>query len=373
MVEVMTATVLEEYRESAIKFTDLKTLPERMRNRKILEDQFVGIRTGWFIASFITIESDSEGRPVKVIFTTRSIEEEKRKEQNLITVSNTDELTGFYNRRAYEMAEEELERSGLPENFVYVSIDINGLKVVNDGLGHVAGDELICGAAECMKECFGKYGNIYRVGGDEFVALISANMLELELIKAKLEKTAAAWKGKLVNKLALSAGYVVKDEQYSMTLHEIVVLADKRMYDEKDRYYRESGYDRRGQRNAHVALCSLYTKILKINLTKDTYQIINMNAEEQNESCGFSPKISEWLQNFGKSGQVHPDDLDDYLKKTDLAYIKEYFKGNKKSFMIFYRRKDGDDYKKVMMEIIPANDYSKEEENFFLYVKNIDA
>ncbi|MCR5741555.1 MAG: diguanylate cyclase [Gammaproteobacteria bacterium] len=44
--------------------------------------------------------------------------------------------------------------------------DINGLKTENDTIGHEAGDELICGSAECMKNAFSRHGKIYRVGGD---------------------------------------------------------------------------------------------------------------------------------------------------------------------------------------------------------------
>lgn len=372
MEEVISATVIEGFLDSAIQFTDLRTLPERMRNRKILEAQFVGKNLGWFIASFIAIESDSEGKPRKVIFTTRNIDEEKRKEQNLIYKSNTDELTGFYNRRAYDMDAKNLEKTGVPENFVYVSIDINGLKVVNDSIGHAAGDELITGACSCMKEVFDNYGKLYRTGGDEFVAVIYVSETELEVLKNKLETLVSAWKGKLIEKVSLSCGYVVAREASDLSLHDISVLADKRMYEEKSRHYRQAGFDRRGQRDAHVALCALYTKILKINISDDTYQIINMDANEQNENFGFAPKISEWLYNFGKSGLVHPEDLEEYFEKTNLAYISEYFTNNKKSLLFMYRRKYGDIYKKVVMEIIPTNDYSKTEQTFFLYVKNIE-
>lgn len=372
MKEVISSTVIDTYREAALRFTDLKTLPKRMKNRKILEAEFVGTRIGWFAASFIKMESDSAGRPAKVIFTTRSIDEEKRKEENLIYKSNTDEMTGFYNRRAYDMAEKELEKSGIDENFVYVSIDINGLKVVNDSIGHAAGDELILGACTCMKEAFGNYGKLFRIGGDEFVAIIYADDQELAKIKKTLETEVSDWKGQFVDNLTLSCGYVVKSETAQMTLHDISVLADKRMYEEKSLHYRRTGFDRRGQRDAHVALCALYTKILKINLSDDSYQIINMDLNEQKETMGFASKISEWFKNFGMSGLVHPEDLEEYLAKTDLSYIREYFRTSSSSSLIFlYRRKYESGYKKVMMEIIPANDFSETSETFFLYVKNI--
>ncbi|MCQ2597144.1 MAG: GGDEF domain-containing protein [Treponema sp.] len=372
MKEVMSSTVVDDFKEAALKFTDLKTLAKRMKHRKLLEAQFVGNRIGWFVASFIKVESDSEGRAVKVLFTTRSIDEEKRKEENLINESNTDELTGFYNRRAYDMTAKYFAKNGLGENFVYVSIDINGLKVVNDTIGHGAGDELILGACDCMKKAFSDYGKLYRVGGDEFVAILSASENELELIKEKLKVAISSWKGQLVDSVSMSCGYVVKSETINLALHDISVLADKRMYEDKSRYYRQAGFDRRGQRDAHVALCALYTKILKISLTDDSYQIINIDKDEQREELGFSLKVSEWLHKFGEAGLIHPDDLEDYYRKTDFSFIREHFKNSTDSLMFTYRRKYGKDYRKVMMEIIPANDYSETSQYYFLYVKKIE-
>ena len=61
------------------------------------------------------------------------------------------------------------------DDFVFVSLDVNGLKTINDTQGHAAGDELIKAAASCMKKCIGSYGRVYRTGGDEFIALINTS------------------------------------------------------------------------------------------------------------------------------------------------------------------------------------------------------
>lgn len=157
-----------------------------------------------------------------------------------------------------------------------------------------------------------------------------------------------------------------------MTAHDITVLADARMYESKNAFYREKGIDRRGQKDAHIALCALYTKILKINLTKDSYQIVNMSEEEKTEEKGFSDSLSAWFSEFADKGLIYPDDLEEYLSKTNVSYMKKYFKRNKTSLTVFYRRKIGEDYKRVMMEIIPANDYTHENQSLYLYVKCID-
>lgn len=306
----------------------------------------------------------------------KSKQQRKELEKNVekwMQRSNTDEVTRFLNRHAYEEEMASLEKRKVKDNFVYVSMDVNGLKLVNDTLGHEAGDELILGASHCMRQCFGPYGKLFRIGGDEFIALIIANEIELDIIMKEFAKVTQNWRGKLIERLTISCGYVTKKEAEGLSLHQIAVLADKRMYKSKKEYYQKKGVDRRGQSDAHVALCALYTKILKINVNEDSFQIVNMDERENSKEIGLADKLSEWFKNFGTMGFVHPDDLEEYLSKTNLEYIRNHFMQNKKSLRIFYRRKYGDEYKKTMMELIPANEYDGDEDMYlFLYVKNID-
>lgn len=372
MKAVINAVTVDEYLESVLEFTDLSTLAERMRDKETLAKQFVGRNTGWVQAMFIAIEKDNYGKPIKVLFTTRIIDEEKKNEETLVKKSIIDELTGLYNRRSYEEDILEYGKNPLRADFVYASIDVNGLKVVNDEIGHAAGDELIKGAADCMKEVFSHYGKVYRTGGDEFVSIFFADREQLETIKKELEQVTGNWSGNLVSTLALSVGYIAEYECTDESILDIAKLADKRMYKAKSAYYSKKGIDRRGQAAANIALCNLYTKILKINITDDTYTIVRMDTSEQMAEKGFADTISGWLTGFGKSGQVHEDDLEGYLKKTDLGYLREYFKDGKTSVSIQYRRKYDDGFKQVAMEMIPADDYSADNQTLFLYVKNID-
>ena len=372
MCAVINAVTEEEYLESVLEFTDLSTLAERMRDKKTLVKQFIGKNVGWVEAMFMAIESDPYGKPTKVIYTTRIIEEEKKSEEILVKKTIVDELTGLYNRRAYEEDILEYSNKVIEKDFVYASIDVNGLKVVNDEIGHAAGDELIKGAADCMKKVFDDYGKVYRTGGDEFVSIFFASDEQLEAIRNELEAVTESWSGEMVSSLTLSVGYVAGHEFEKETILDIAKIADKRMYQAKSAYYSKKGIDRRGQAAANTALCNLYTKILKINITEDTYTIVNMDISEQTSEKGFASTISAWLTDFGKSGQVHKEDLEEYLKKTDLEYLREYFKEGKTSISIQYRRKYGDIFKQVAMDMIPADDYAADNQTLFLYVKNID-
>ena len=50
-------------------------------------------------------------------------------------------------------------------------MDVNGLKKTNDIFGHIVGDELLIGSAECIIKAFGAYGRCFRAGGDEFIVI----------------------------------------------------------------------------------------------------------------------------------------------------------------------------------------------------------
>ncbi len=162
---------------------------------------------------------------------------------SLRLLSTTDALTGCYNRRAYEDKMKELSLKEIDDDFVYVSADLNGLKQTNDTFGHVAGDELICGATECLQNAFGQYGSLYRTGGDEFTALICANEETLAEIFKKLYSDMDNWRGKIVDNISISIGYVSHRESPDMTIEALSKAADKKMYDAKRDYYKE--HDRR--------------------------------------------------------------------------------------------------------------------------------
>lgn len=372
MKEVMNALPVEECRADALAFTDLDTVAERMKDKKIITQQLKGVNIGWFLANFVVMERDPEGTPTKVLFSTRVIDQAKKYEKQLIEKSQTDEITGLLNRRAYE--EDIYAHNDRPDEdeFIYISLDVNGLKVVNDTKGHMAGDELIIGSCQCMKKCLGPYGKLYRIGGDEFVAILSCSNQKLEEVLADFDETLVNWKGDLVNNLSVSYGWTSKEENPELSVRQLGAIAEQRMYASKEAHYKKIGVDRRGQKDAHKALCDLYTKILKINVTDDSYQIINMDMAEQTEEKGFADSISEWLTSFAEYGNVHSDDLEEYLKLTNIQYLRDYFAGDKTSLHVIYRRKFADGFKQVMMEIIPANDYSKDSQSLFLYVKNID-
>lgn len=162
-----------------------------------------------------------------------------------VSRAKIDELTGCFNRRAYK---DDISGISLASEFVYIALDVNGLKGINDTRGHAAGDELIQGAAECMKRCFGSYGRIYRIGGDEFAGIIFADEEELEKIRKNFEEEIRSWSGIMVDSISVSCGYVYSREKRWESFEEIFDAADIRMYEAKEKYYSVAGRDRRRHR-----------------------------------------------------------------------------------------------------------------------------
>lgn len=156
-----------------------------------------------------------------------------------------DIMTGFFNRRAYEEDTEALRKSTDWTKLNLLSIDLNGLKQVNDSAGHEAGDRLIAGAAECMEKSFRSAGRLYRVGGDEFVALVFAEPDELEGMLEEYEACMKVWSAKNGLELSTSYGCVSTREMPNASLPELTEEADKRMYAAKERYYQRTGKERR--------------------------------------------------------------------------------------------------------------------------------
>ena len=101
--------------------------------------------------------------------------ERHRTQVDLLRLSIRDELTGLYNRRGFFMTAEPLvriaERDG--RSFLVFYADLDGLKNINDTLGHPAGDEAIRDATWVLNQTFRSADIVARLGGDEFVVLVA--------------------------------------------------------------------------------------------------------------------------------------------------------------------------------------------------------
>lgn len=117
---------------------------------------------------------------------------------------------------------------------------------------------------------------------------------------------------------------------------------------------------------------SSHHKILKVNLTTDTYEIIHSDLNEFGYNAKNGGSLSEWFKEFADKGNVYKDDEDRYRAFTNLEYLKEYFKSTDESAMCHYRRLINGSYSWVTLELTPSMDYSDENQIVMLYVRDDD-
>ncbi|QOL47784.1 GGDEF domain-containing protein [Massilia litorea] len=154
----------------------------------------------------------------------------------LNTLSLTDVLTGLYNRRGFFVQAEHLHKVSRRRRAksAVIFADIDGLKRVNDELGHDRGDAAIRDAAFVFRQSFRQADVVSRLGGDEFVAYTLDDEqpgVVLERIQANLDAFNLTEERPYV--LSLSAGIVQCDPASDETLSDYLLRADERMYANK--------------------------------------------------------------------------------------------------------------------------------------------
>ena len=155
----------------------------------------------------------------------------------LTKIAYVDNLTGLPNRVSCDERLVKFNKSD--KNFCLLSLDLNGLKEVNDNAGHPAGDILLKSFADTLQSVMGDLGVCTRIGGDEFLVLIeetTSEELDQRLVKLDQELLELDKKVPDVNH-SVSYGYAFRDEAEDRDTHSVFMLADQRMYDYKRAHY----------------------------------------------------------------------------------------------------------------------------------------
>lgn len=154
---------------------------------------------------------------------------------SILQVTKKDPLTGLLNRQAYysDISSEPEEISAL------VSIDMNGLKTINDNEGHEAGDKAISTIADCFIRAAKRRQTVYRIGGDEFV-IVCRKVSEDEVIE--LTKRIHQFVDETSYSCSVGYGY---SKDGKKPIDELLSESDANMYSEKQKYYIKTGKERR--------------------------------------------------------------------------------------------------------------------------------
>jgi diguanylate cyclase (GGDEF)-like protein len=159
-------------------------------------------------------------------------------ERDLRDLSLSDELTGIYNRRGfYFLGQQAIRETDRAESrLVLFFFDLDGLKHVNDAIGHEAGSDMIRAFAKILSNAFRKADIVGRVGGDEFAVItIQDNDIKLYDILQRLVSLTDAYNAAdgRIFRLRFSVGHVELNPDFPETLDDLIMRADAMMYQDK--------------------------------------------------------------------------------------------------------------------------------------------
>ncbi len=225
--------------------------------------------------------------------------------------ATTDALTGVLNRVAYKKELAEFNGQSTSD-IACIYIDVNGLHIINNSLGHAAGDEMLIFIANTLKNVF-KGGKIYRAGGDEFLVFIKNS--KRETVKKNIEA--------LLEELDKKDYHVAIGASYRNSrgdIKEMVREAEGRMYDSKARYYQNKertsvysdndvGYIQGSFEQDEIEHILLearahFSGILRISPEEDTSHVIMAKAYpgRYESTENFSKRFIKYIDEA-----IHPD------------------------------------------------------------------
>lgn len=212
------------------------------------------------------------------------ITERKRKEKEIFFLSHYDTLTSLFNRRKFEQEKERICSSSRLLPISIIIGDINGLKLINDTLGHADGDKHIIAAAKILKACCRKNDIIARTGGDEFTVILpGTNSEETAKILSRIQKLCERRNSQVQDDayyVSLSLGYATL-ETADGNINDVIKIAEDHMYRRKLLEHKSihnailtsiktTMYERSQETEEHSERLALYARLIgrELNLAR---------------------------------------------------------------------------------------------------------
>lgn len=203
-----------------------------------VQSEHMSKRDNKYFLQTLSPVKDLSGSIVAITVISKDISDRKRMEEELLSLSLTDELTGLYNRRGFlALADQYLKIVNRMKNKISILYaDLDDLKTINDVFGHKEGDRAIIEAAGILRETFRESDVAARIGGDEFVVMPAViSNASLGTILARLHNNIA-----LVNaragrsyQISISYGIAYYDPEEPCTIEELLDRGDRMMYENK--------------------------------------------------------------------------------------------------------------------------------------------
>ncbi len=232
MAEKMSA---DQSRDMLKQFMNPETLEERLRDTRYITQEFMDNKERWIRLRFIVINREADGSLHHVLLAFESIDEDRKRQEKLRKLSETDLMTGIRNRGSGErlirraMAE---RRSGM-----FCLMDADKFKSINDVYGHAVGDKVIIAIADCMKKTFRDSDIIFRLGGDEFSAFsegVNDETIAQRIIKRLFDNIDRIAIPELQDrKISLSVGVTFYPATHADSFEAMYQRADSGTYESK--------------------------------------------------------------------------------------------------------------------------------------------
>lgn len=189
------------------------------------------------VAEMRVAETVWEGKKA-LLASLRDVTENVELRDKLRSLSLTDELTGLYNRRGFlTLARQQLRMAKRnKEELLLLYSDMDGMKWINDNLGHHEGDRAIIDMANILRETFRESDIIARIGGDEFVIIVvGARKDSDQILVRRLQDTLDAHNSRNNRRYRLSAsvGIARHNTEDSYSIDDLLSQADRLMYQQK--------------------------------------------------------------------------------------------------------------------------------------------
>ena len=262
-------------------------------------------------------------------------EEKERDLQSAQLMARRDDLTGVRNSNAYReyilSIDSEIASGKEPAPFGIVMFDVNDLKLINDTRGHSFGDEVIQRASRMICEIY-KHSPIFRVGGDEFIAVLSEHDYEQrdDLIRKLREESLANKRSR--SGPVLACGMAVFDPEIDNGADSVYARADQLMYSDKKALKSMSAKDGFMNMNKIDTPITDERRRLLDGLFDAMYTIAGSGYVYLNDmKYDFSRWSLSLIDDFGMESEymyhadkiwqeyIHPDDLSAYKEAVDAV------------------------------------------------------
>lgn len=121
----------------------------------------------------------------------------------------------------------------------------------------------------------------------------------------------------------------------------------------------------------HPDAVNTYNRILRVNLTTDSFEIVQIEEEDRDYSDPEYISLSQWFDQCLRDGKVYRNDEERFRRFTELEHLKEELRSGKKIVDCTYRYRAGKGYRWHTMEVIPDFNYSEKNQRVMLYVKDV--